>query len=65
MKPLVEGLVLKFIARDVGGRCDFEAPRGGAGIEISTPAAISSRPTEAPRGGAGIEIMQATRILIS
>ena len=34
----------------------FEAPRGGAGIEITMPNGNNNYGSEAPRGGAGIEI---------
>ena len=65
-KPLVEGLVLKSFPGTSLPGCR-EAPRGGAGIEISTSDPVESlqgSPSwrgwychEAPRGGAGIEII--------
>ena len=42
LKPLVEGLVLKF--KQISGLKElFEAPRGGAGIEICCTSYLSSR----------------------
>ena len=54
-KPLVEGLVLKSKRPHVR-RAHWEAPRGGAGIEISPLQTALKITCEAPRGGAGIEI---------
>ena len=51
----MEGLVLKLKA--VNNKIEsLEAPRGGAGIEISSVSTYVLPSLEAPRGGAGIEI---------
>ena len=56
MKPLAEGLVLKFPGRGVVVPVITEAPRRGASIEIRIHPLRVTAAREAPRRGASIEM---------